>query len=200
MKKHLRRKHSDIWKTDKHPCSFCGKEFSEKYTRDEHESIHTQDYRFTCNKCGKGFNYKISLDNHMACKHREASEKNFQCTECGKFFGTKQTLEQHIRTHVKNKELKVVDKDLNESYQCPDCGTLFPTLKGLRGHQINSKTCHLETKPFSCSECGLRYSTETRLAVHMRSHTGETPFQCEKCAKKFKFLYRLNNHTKNHCK
>ncbi|NWY35423.1 ZN628 protein, partial [Pheucticus melanocephalus] len=49
--------------------------------------------------------------------------------------------------------------------------------------------------PFTCRECGKSFRWSSRLAHHLRSHTGERPYKCPECPKAFKgssaLLYHL---------
>ncbi|NXQ09534.1 ZN628 protein, partial [Vidua macroura] len=40
--------------------------------------------------------------------------------------------------------------------------------------------------PFTCRECGKSFRWSSRLAHHLRSHTGERPYKCPECPKAFK--------------
>ncbi|GBN59404.1 Zinc finger protein 84 [Araneus ventricosus] len=49
-----------------------------------------------------------------------------------------------------------------------------------------------------CPKCGKRFSRETHLVVHYRTHTGEKPFPCDKCDKRFSTKYALTTHLRTH--
>ncbi|XP_022064651.1 zinc finger protein OZF-like [Acanthochromis polyacanthus] len=55
-----------------------------------------------------------------------------------------------------------------------------------------------EEKPFSCSECGRRFSHSGNLKQHLRTHTGEKPFSCSECSKTFSRNTNLKAHLRIH--
>ncbi|CAI9558757.1 unnamed protein product, partial [Staurois parvus] len=53
-------------------------------------------------------------------------------------------------------------------------------------------------KPYSCSECGRRFSEKSALTKHGRVHTGEKPFLCSECGMSFARKRSLVKHTGLH--
>jgi len=202
-------------------CSFCGKVFRDKWHRDEHEDVkHKNLHRHICSFCGESFKYPKQLDEHMQqhsesadtslfpficfkCGKKymkkeslkahncEGTEGSFQCAECGLAFNLKQTLQLHEKTCY----LFSHCRDAIRTLTCTKCNIKFSSYRNMKQHCLQSTTCTLlESKPYQCMECRKYFTTEKRLTIHMRVHTGETPYSCDICHKKFKFNFKLTTH------
>ena len=48
-----------------------------------------------------------------------------------------------------------------EIFKCGDCGREFETIDAVQKHQV----CHTREKPYKCSSCSYRASTQVRIIV-----------------------------------
>jgi uncharacterized Zn-finger protein len=80
---------------------------------------------------------------------------------------------------------------------CPICNNGFSNKSNLKTH-ISS--IHNKILPFKCPypNCTKQYSSNIRLNVHIRTHTGEKPYKCKICFKSFNENGNLKAHMSRH--
>ena len=139
------------WKEKPYLCDYCWKPFTQKYLRDCHKKIHTEE-RYICEKCGKSFKSKRFFNCHMQ-KHN--GDAHFVCSYCGKKFTKNSLLNSHINIHTKELPFK-----------CKKCGKAFPNEVRFNQHMRT----HNREKLYACSHCGKSFSHTPYLAQHMRVH------------------------------
>lgn len=69
-----------------------------------------------------------------------------------------------------------------------------------RFSQTDDSELHLPDcdKPFSCNNCHKRFSNESRLANHRRTHNNSRPYECIACNKQFNHKGSLTRHMRTH--
>ncbi|GBP01368.1 Zinc finger and SCAN domain-containing protein 22 [Eumeta japonica] len=99
-------------------------------------------------------------------------EKPLKCSEC-KTFRRHSTLCQHMKKHrgIRNHVATFANKGF----------TRFPS-----------------EKPFECQYCDRRFTQQSALIYHRRTHTGEKPYSCKLCPARFTTSSARNNHVLTH--
>ena len=82
---------------------------------------------------------------------------------------------------------------------CTLCKKEFATSTVLKNH---IETFHNKNFPFKCpfEGCDKKYSVESRLKIHIQTHSSEKPFVCDICQKAFHLKADLKSHIKTHSK
>ena len=181
---HLRTVHS-TGQPMLHQCPHCP--YSTNYgasTLQQHIRIHTGDKPYSCEECGQRFTQSSNRAAHMRTAHSTGQTTLHQCPHCP--YSTKRgagTLRAHVRIHTGEKP-----------YSCEECGQRFT-------HSSN-RAAHMRTVHFTgqdtlhqCPHCPYctKYGAST-LRQHIRTHTGKKPYSCEECGQRFSHSSSRSRH------
>ena len=109
----------------------------------------------------------------------------------------KQHQELEISTNMDYQSAVFISSKPNQKNYCTLCEKSFSTQGNLRNHIM---TIHENNRPFICPypNCNKKYSIQSRLQVHYRTHTGNKPFICKECGKAFNEKGNLKTHERFH--
>ncbi|XP_075205521.1 uncharacterized protein LOC142311209 isoform X1 [Anomaloglossus baeobatrachus] len=104
-------------------------------------------------------------------------------------------IEDHIKQHFPE-ELYVVPSVHPEFFNAEEFSEYCFQEDSSFIHSSNVAQCSgpINSKLFSCSDCGKVFTQKSNLVRHKRTHTGEKPFSCDKCNKTFTQKSHLVEH------
>ncbi|XP_076583725.1 uncharacterized protein LOC143319043 [Chaetodon auriga] len=211
--RHLRERHV---KRTLHRCCDCGQTFKVNRSLMVHRRIYhpapatavkpEEERRapktYVCSTCGKQFPTSMSLKRHLII---HSGRKPYKCTLCGRGFTQIGNLKTHQKVHKgKFTNMAALEKSFPQSEGaqslveicfCHLCWTQFSEKQLLEEHL---KQVHQSKKPFSCTQCGKRFTYIQKLKEHEAGHEGLKPHQCPQCDKGFQTSKGLENHMRDH--
>ncbi|XP_026810936.1 zinc finger protein 135-like [Rhopalosiphum maidis] len=85
--------------------------------------------------------------------------------------------------YVSNQRI-VMDSELTVHPSYPSCGVCGKEFSSNSVLAVHQRT-HTGEKPYDCNDCGKSFSQKTDLVNHLRTHTDKKPYDCHACGKSF---------------
>lgn len=137
-----------------HPCSVCGKVFSNRGNVVKHMTLHSALKPWNCPICNVGFNSNRAWEHHNIQNH--STDRAHTCPVCNKSFAVRDNLKEHLLFHgPKNKT-------------CDICGKLFWTQKCVSRHRKR----HFPEKQHECGMCSKAFAIKWDYRLHCRKVHG----------------------------
>ncbi|XP_050798511.1 zinc finger protein 777-like isoform X9 [Gopherus flavomarginatus] len=151
-----------------------------------------------CTECGKSFRLKINLIIHQ---RSHANGGPYECPECDISFASKQHLALHQRIHTGERALAPglgESRDL-ELRLCPGMESKGTVRRSTRSKSSigEHQPSHTDERLYMCRQCKKRFSQETDLMRHQKTHGKIFP-TCTVCWKTFTCSYNLRRHQMVH--
>lgn len=136
--------------------------------------------KYECYICRISYSTKLECSKHLRESHISASNPSYQCLQCSFSTSNKDNLRKHSIACT------------GEDRVCGICGQMFA--------DKHIRLLHIQThnKKFQCDTCGQQYRTNSKLKVHMASHSDQALYQCDECPKAYKFQLSLMYHKRAH--
>ncbi|KAI8128332.1 Zinc finger protein 845 [Lucilia cuprina] len=159
------------------------------------------DKQYVCEQCNFKFMWQENLENHITIFHtpndlseppetakmvtstepiptNNKSDKNiFECMDCHRRYNRKDRYKAHFKKF--HNDLPHTSATISKS-------------------KVRKHSTDKSEKKFLCAFCGLSFSNNSNLTVHMRRHTGEKPFKCDLCEMAFPRTSDLQAHKRTH--
>lgn len=163
----------------------------EKAEEDESKSAGTtsavkrRKSRLECKECGKKFTRRETYNLHRHFHMHQDEEASLACKECGITFQHRSDLIKHRSTHKEDSKPKFVS-NVSRSQ-------IFR-----KRRRPVEKVYKRKPRKYQCEQCGLCFSTTTRLKLHVCEHKVEKPFRCPLCRREFQYRVSINAHMRSH--
>ncbi|XP_060599019.1 zinc finger protein 208-like isoform X2 [Ruditapes philippinarum] len=143
---------------------------------------------YTCVICNEVEKTRGGLSEHMKIHKKENTEDPlpYLCNECPLKYSTIDGL----RRHKRNKH----GPQAGTLHFCELCSRSFTNPDSLRMHNIRNHKPGSKTLICGWEGCKRRFSDETKLENHRKTHSGGKVYQCEKCSKTFTSLSGFSYH------
>ncbi|XP_029810404.1 zinc finger protein 786-like [Suricata suricatta] len=174
------------WEGTQHPSAVCEESFWKNHL-EKHQRSHLRDQ--PC-RSWKKFSKQADPQQHGSIAQ---GQRRFRCHDCGRSFHRKRYLLRHLAVHAETNAL--------QGPECKLCGPNKQTLLGQRLRRSAEKPFQCprcDQHPFPCAECGKAFARPSKLAEHLRVHSGERPFRCASCDRSFRLKGQLLSHQRLH--
>jgi len=189
-------------------CNICDKSYSTKNDYDTHNKRHVGK-TFECEFCNSVFKVKQYLADHITAGHLP---KSLKCKNCGKLFAMKKFLTIHLVTCDKKNAPVVgvckfckknfyvsryfqehLDKALLMTHKCIICKAKF-SCRSLYFKHKKDDNCYKTNFEIKCRVCGLKFSSEKNLNIHIHTSHSTIELKCDVCSYKTCSYKYLNTH------
>lgn len=140
-------------------CRFCA--LPPSYRQNETNGIKTK--HFSCSLCSKYYDTEEEMHNHAAV-HMLNESSNLECRLCKQIFSTPTKLQVHLIEHN--------FYGMNQ-FTCYVCSSVFTAATGLQAHIIGHG---LNSRPYECNQCQMKFFFRAELDNHRFIHTSLTPY------------------------
>ena len=203
---------SPDFKQAAYQCALCTYSNVQKWKVANHvRSFHMKKKVFKCPFCNFVTSRKIEFCIH---KTKHSDKKVYACKECDYKSISRTNFDRHLANHDANLPVKcsicsysstgeaAVQRHLTECHPNMSTCTLTSVLNNNNLMMVDQSGSESESsgrsssQEMTCKVCGMKVKNESKLRIHMVSHTSESVHWCPLCTLKYKRSSDLNRHMK----
>ncbi|KAI5698147.1 hypothetical protein M8J76_006245 [Diaphorina citri] len=168
-------------------CVHCNKKFTTKQYLRQHLNIHQKiSGGVTCGDCGAEFKSHKARLSHKQRSHPIAVH---ECSVCSHSFTSSALLSKHVAR---------IHSAVRTKYPCTQCPKEFLSKAILQQHIQSNHDPDGKVKPYQCRLCNKKYSFQSKLSTHMKTHAQTPSIACPICGKLFYRKDVMKNHQATH--
>ncbi|XP_063929232.1 zinc finger protein 423 homolog isoform X2 [Zophobas morio] len=143
-------------------CKDCNTKNNGSISDCDVKKVSTPGKQFACIQCPQTFDSESEVQSHAAM-HMLNEGTNLECKLCKQVFSSPLKLQTHLIEHN--------FYGMNQ-YSCYVCSSVFTAASGLQNHIIGHG---LDSRPYECSQCQMKFFFRAELDNHRFVHLLQTP-------------------------
>ena len=177
-------------------CPYCDFVCRRKIEWCVHKTKHTNKMVYSCTDCLYRTTMRRNFDRHLS-RHKNGGP--IKCTICSYSSTGEAAIQRHMAEYHDSPEKEKENRILQQQAASASASPVHNTDGVIRTSACptnRTSPCPTTEADLTCEICGVLFTTEAKLRLHMTSHSGATPWSCPVCALRYKRPSDLSRHMK----